>query len=241
MNICCRDLHLSFDGGRRTALRGATLEVAAGQHITVVGASGCGKTTLLRLIMGFLVPDAGEIRVDHISLTDMDPERWRRRISWLGQQPYLFHGTIRENICLANPRATESEIREAAADAHVLSFTGDLPDGLDTPVGEQAFGLSRGQAQRVALARAILKKAPLLLLDEPTSGLDRRSESLILKSIEHLRKDRTVIMVTHRLTQVENTDCIYVMQAGAVKERGTYQELIQREGMFYRMVLPNIS
>jgi ATP-binding cassette subfamily C protein CydD len=241
MNISCRDLHLSFDGGRRTALRGATLEVGDGQHIAVVGASGCGKTTLLRLILGFLVPDAGNVRVDHISLADMDPERWRRRISWLGQQPYLFHGTIRENICLANPQATERDIRQAAASAHVLSFTRDLPEGLDTLVGEQGFGLSRGQAQRVALARAILKKAPLLLLDEPTRGLDRSSEALILKGIEHLEKDRTVVMVTHRLTHVAKFDCIYVMQAGNVIERGTYRELIHREGLFHRMVLPNIT
>jgi ATP-binding cassette subfamily C protein CydD len=241
MHIHCRDLHLSFDDGERKALRGATLEIDAGQHVAVVGASGCGKTTLLRLIMGFVVPDAGEIRIDHVSLADVDMERWRRRISWLGQQPYLFHGTIRENICLANPRAAESEIRQAAADAHVLSFTRDLPDGLDTQVGEQAFGLSRGQAQRVALARAILKRAPLLLLDEPTSGLDTRSEALVLQGIEHLRKNRTVIMVTHRLTQVEQADCIYVMQEGTMVEHGTYRELVQREGVFHRMVNPHLS
>ena len=240
MNISCRDLQVAYDNGSRPALRGVSIEISAGQHVSVVGASGCGKTTLLHLIMGFLSPDAGDIRVDGISLADMDTDVWRSRISWLGQQPYLFHGTIRENICLARPRATESEVRQAAADANVLSFTQELPDGLETRVGEQAFGLSRGQAQRVALARAMLKNASLLLLDEPTTGLDAESEKLVMDGIERLGQDRTVIMVTHRLTNIERADSIYVMQEGGIVAQGTYKSLIATDGPFRRMARTDV-
>ena len=235
MNISCENVHLAYDRGRRPALRGVSLEIKNGQQIAIVGASGCGKTTLLNLIMGFLSPDAGEISVDGISLAEMGINGWRNQISWLGQKPYLFHGTIRENICLGRPLASHGEIQRAAAEAHVLSFTKDLPEGMDTPIGEQAFGLSRGQAQRVALARAILKNAPLLLLDEPTTGLDTRSEKLILEGIENLKKNRTVIRVTHRLTRIENADHIYVMRDGVIAEQGAYQDLMKNKGLFYRI------
>jgi ATP-binding cassette subfamily C protein CydD len=240
MNIDCKDLHLAYDGGGRPALCGVDLDISDGEHIAVVGASGCGKTTLLNLIMGFLSPDAGAIRVDGIPLVEIDKDNWRSRISWLGQQPYLFRGSIRENICLGSPHATESAVRKAAADAHVLAFTEQLPSGLDTVVGEQAFGLSRGQAQRVALARTILKNSSLLLLDEPTSGLDVHSEKLVLETLEHLGRNRTVIMVTHRLTNIENADRIYVMDKGVISQQGRYQDLISADGLFRQMTLKNI-
>jgi ATP-binding cassette subfamily C protein CydD len=236
MNISCRDLYLAYDSGSRPALRGVTLEIKAGQHVALVGASGCGKTTLLNLIMGFLSPDAGDIRADGIPLAEINTSSWRGLLSWLGQKPYLFHGTIRENICLSRPQATENEIRRVAAEAHVLSFSENLPQGLDTPVGEQAFGLSRGQAQRVALARAMLKNAPLLLLDEPTTGLDTQSEKLVLEGIERLGLDRTVITVTHRLSSIEKADHIYLMHKGGIEEQGTYQDLMRMNGPFRRMV-----
>jgi ATP-binding cassette subfamily C protein CydD len=173
-------------------------------------------------------------------LVKIDKDNWRSRISWLGQQPYLFRGSIRENICLGSPHATKSAVRKAAADAHVLAFTEQLPSGLDTVVGEQAFGLSRGQAQRVALARTILKNSSLLLLDEPTSGLDVHSERLVLETLEHLGRNRTVIMVTHRLTNIENADRIYVMDKGVISEQGRYQDLISADGLFRQMTLKNI-
>ena len=238
MNISCRDVYLAYDNGSRPALRGVTLEIKAGQQIALVGASGCGKTTLLNLLMGFLSPDAGDIRADGIPLSEINTRSWRGLLSWLGQKPYLFHGTIRENICLSRPYATESEVHRVAAEAHVLSFSENLPQGLDTPVGEQAFGLSRGQAQRVALARAMLKNAPLLLLDEPATGLDTQSEKLVLEGIERLGQDRTVITVTHRLTSIEKADHIYVMQNGSIEEQGTYQNLIKINGLFRRMARP---
>jgi len=240
MNIDCKDLRLAYDEGGRPALCGVDLNISDGERIAVVGASGCGKTTLLNLIMGFLSPDTGAIRVDGIPLGEIDKDNWRSRISWLGQQPYLFRGSIRENICLGSPHATESAVRKAAADAHVLAFTEQLPSGLDTVVGEQAFGLSRGQAQRVALARTILKNSSLLLLDEPTSGLDVHSEKLVLETLEHLGRNRTVIMVTHRLTNIENADRIYVMDKGVISEQGRYQDLISADGLFRQMTLKNI-
>ena len=241
INICCRDLHLAYDNGSRPALRGVSLDISAGQQIAVVGASGCGKTTLLNLMMGFLAPDTGAILVGGIPLDQISSASWRSRISWLGQQPYLFHASIRENICLGRPQATENEVQQASAAAHVLSFSRQLPNGLDTLVGEQGFGLSRGQAQRVALARTILKDAPLILLDEPTTGLDTRSEKLVLKALERLGRNRTIIMATHRLTNIEKADQIYVMHNGTIAERGDFDALIQADGMFHRMVLAGVD
>ena len=236
MRIKCQQLHLSYDGGRRPALRGVSLDIEPSEHIAVVGASGCGKTTLLNLLMGFLKPDAGIISVDGISIAEFDTESWLGRISWLGPDPYLFHGSIRENICLGRPEATENEVRRAAAAAHVLAFTEKLPAGLDTRIGERSFGLSRGQAQRVALARAVLKDSPLLLLDEPTAGLDSRSEKLVLDALDRFNRDRTVVMVTHRLTRIEKADRIYVIDEGRIAEQGSYRDLVAAGGLLSRLI-----
>ena len=156
----CRDLHFAYDAGRRPALKGVSLELAPGSCIALVGGSGAGKSTLVSLLLGFITPDQGEILVNGAPLNDIDPGSWRRQVGWVGQNPVLFHGSLRENLLMGRPDAGEDRVTEAARAAGVLDFAGRLPQGLDTPVGEQGVGLSRGEAQRVALARVFLKGRP---------------------------------------------------------------------------------
>ena len=239
LHIQVEDIHLAFDGGQRPALSGLSFELREEEQVALVGASGAGKSTTINLLLGFLLPGRGEIKVNGVRLTDMTPESWRRNVAWVGQHPVLFQGTIKDNICLGLPQASDRQIEQAAGDARVLDFTRHLPEGLNTPVGEHGFGLSRGQAQRVALARAFLKDAPLLLLDEPAAGLDVENEALILSAVKSLARGRTVLMLTHRLTNLNEMVRIMVLEKGRIVEQGTYDELVAVGGRFHRMLSVN--
>ena len=234
-SIQYRDVHLAFDGGLRPALKGISFDLRSGEQVVLVGASGAGKTTILNLLLGFLVPDTGQIFVNQTPLTDLNPDHWRHHIAWIGQHPVLFHGTIRENILVGKPHASDEQIEQAARNARVLDFSMHLPEGLDTHVGERGLGLSRGQAQRVALARAFLKDAPILLLDEPTSGLDVANEALILRTLNELSQGRTVLLLTHRLGNIRQADRILVLENGGIVEQGKYAELMRAGGIFHKL------
>ena len=238
LNIQCRDLYLAYDEGKRPALHGVSFQLNYGDKVALVGASGAGKTTILNVLLGFLLPDQGSVMVNETPLADLPPESWRQHLGWIGQNPILFHGTIRDNIRLGRPQASEDELVQAARSARVLDFALQLPGGLDTLVGEQGLGLSRGQAQRVALARAFLKDAPILLLDEPTSGLDSENERLVMSALKKLSSGRTVLMLTHRLANIERADRIMVLEEGRIVEQGTYTELIEAGGAFQRLAQP---
>jgi ATP-binding cassette subfamily C protein CydD len=236
IHIQFRDVYLTYNEGRLPALRGVSFDLKAGELVTLVGASGAGKTTVLNLLLGFLQPDKGRILVNETSLDGLASESWRESIAWIGQHPVLFHGTIRENILLGKPEASAGEIQQAAHAAGVLEFSAHLPEGLDTMVGEQGMGLSRGQAQRVALARAFIKNAPILLLDEPTAGLDVEHENLVVKALNEFSKGRTVLLLTHRLENIKQSDRILVLEDGALVEQGIYGELMAADGAFRRLV-----
>ena len=238
IRLQCRDLHFAYDAGRRPALKGVSLSLAPGSCIALVGGSGAGKSTLVSLLLGFITPDQGKILVNGAPLNDIDPGSWRRQVGWVGQNPVLFHGSLRENLLLGRPDAGEDRVTEAARAAGVLDFAGRLPQGLDTPVGEQGAGLSRGEAQRVALARVFLKGAPVLLLDEPTAGLDADTERRVLDAIDSFRVGRTVLTVTHRLADIRSADRILVMQEGRIIEDGLPAGLLSAGGPFQRLANP---
>ncbi|MFE9885643.1 thiol reductant ABC exporter subunit CydD [Streptomyces scopuliridis] len=185
-------------GRTEPSLEAATLTVEPGETVALVGPSGIGKTTLLNVLLGFAVPDEGRVRVDGRDLTSLDPARWRERIAWVPQRPYLFAGTIAENVRLARPDADDAAVRDALRDAGAYDFVAALPDGPDTALGEDGAGLSAGQRQRLALARAFLADRPLLLLDEPTAALDGETEAGIVEAVRRLAVGRTVLLVVHR-------------------------------------------
>lgn len=232
----CRDLQFAYDAGRRPALKGVSLALAPGSCIALVGGSGAGKSTLISLLLGFSTPDQGEILVNGAPLNDIDPGSWRRQVGWVGQNPVLFHGSLRENLRLGRPDADEDRLTEAARAAGVLDFARLLPQGLDTPVGEQGVGLSRGEAQRVALARVFLKGAPVLLLDEPTAGLDADTERRLLDAIETFSVGRTVLTATHRLADIHRADRILVMEEGRIIEEGSPAGLLSAGGHLQRLM-----
>ena len=241
VHIRFENLHLTYDGGARRALNGINFELKPGEHVALAGASGSGKTSVVNLLLGFVHPDKGRIFINDTFLETVPPESWRRHLAWIGQSPVLLHGSVLENIRMGRPEASFSDISGAAEAAGVLKFTEKLPDGLDTKVGEQGYGLSRGQAQRVALARAFLKDAPILLLDEPTAGLDMENEFLIMEAMEKLSMGRTVLLLTHRLKGLKNTDRILVMAHGEIVQQGLWSELSEIDGEFRRLLTRGVE
>jgi ABC-type multidrug transport system fused ATPase/permease subunit len=231
-----RGLSFAYRDTGPPALRDVDLDIPAGRTLALVGPSGSGKTTVARLLLRFLDPDAGGILVNGQPLAGQDPDQWRRRVAWVPQQPYLFHGTVLENLLIARPGASMAEVERALNRAHADAFVRQLPRGLDTAVGERGQRLSGGQAQRIALARAFLKDAPLLILDEPTAQLDPENEQAVRESMGSLCTGRSVLLIAHRLTTVADADRIAVLAEGRVVERGTHRELVESGGRYAAMV-----
>ena len=197
VTVTFEDVDLSWDATRGKALDGLSFRLPAGETLVLAGPSGAGKSSVLEILLGFIRPDRGSVRINGADIVDLVPAALSALIGWMGQRPVLFAGTIAENIRFARPEATEAEIAEAARAARLDSVTAGLPDGLDTRIGDGGHGLSGGQAQRVAIARAFLKNAPLLLLDEPTAHLDPATEAEVFDSLRRLMAGRTVILATH--------------------------------------------
>ena len=234
--VSMRGLSFAYRENGPPAVRNVHLEIPAGRTLALVGPSGSGKTTIARLLLRFLDPDAGVILVGGLALDAQDPEQWRRRVAWVPQQPYLFHGTVLENLLIARPGASMAEVERALSHAHAGAFVRQLPQGLDTPVGERGQRLSGGQAQRIALARAFLKDAPLLILDEPTAQLDPENEQAVRESMASLCAGRSVLLIAHRLTTVADADRIAVLAEGRVVEHGTHRGLLAAGGRYAAMV-----
>lgn len=226
----------SYPGSLDPALSDASLSLPAGACTALVGRSGAGKSTLVNLLVRFLEPQGGEITANGVSVTDLPAETWRSYLALVPQRPYLFYGSVLENIRLARPAATREEVEEAAARAGVTEFVERLPRGYDTEVGERGVRLSGGEAQRLAIARAFLKDAPVLIMDEPTSSLDPESERLIGAALERLARDRTVLVIAHRLSTIYRADRIVVLEDGRVAEAGTHASLLKRGGPYARLL-----
>ncbi|WP_298773584.1 cysteine/glutathione ABC transporter permease/ATP-binding protein CydD [uncultured Shewanella sp.] len=234
VDIKVEDLEvMSFDGQR--LLGPISFELKANEHIAIVGPSGAGKTSLLNAIMGFL-PFRGDIFVNGIGLSSVDLTHWRKRLTWLGQEPQLFHGTIRDNVALANPDLTDTHVIALLEAARAMDFITPLTLGIYHPVGEQSAGVSVGQAQRIALARALAHNADLYLLDEPTASLDSHSEQSVVLSLSKAMRLKTSIMVTHRLEQLKEKDRILVLDEGKLVQEGRFEDIASCDGLFRHML-----
>lgn len=238
------DLHSSIDFENvcfeyeedRPVLNNINLHVNKGETIALVGNSGGGKSTLVNLLPRFYDVLSGSIKFDGIDIRDLTLESLRQHISIVFQDNFLFTGTIRENILLGNPNATEQDINDAIKSAHLEEVMESLPDGLDTVLGERGTSLSGGQRQRVAIARAMVRKSPIVILDEATSALDNKSEAVVQKALDALMQNKTVFVIAHRLSTIRNADKIAVINEGHLVELGTHEELLNIENGQYKLL-----
>ena len=230
VSLCAKDLFITSPEGKML-VGPLNFTLNAGQRVVLVGQSGSGKSSLLNALAGFL-PYSGSLKVNGIELRHLQPESWHRLMSWVGQNPQLPAATLRENVLLGNPEASEEQLHQALEKAWVNEFLPQLPDGIDTAVGEQSARLSVGQAQRVAVARALLAPCRLLLLDEPAASLDAHSEQRVMQALGEASTQQTTLMVTHQLEGITEWDAIWVMENGQIIEQGSYSQLVAANGVF---------
>ncbi|QYJ69971.1 lipid A export permease/ATP-binding protein MsbA [Shewanella sp. FJAT-51649] len=236
-NLRFDNVSFSYDGQERRALDNIDFEVTQGQTLALVGRSGSGKSTIASLVTRFYTGlESGDILLDDVSIYDYSLKSLRNQVALVSQQVTLFNDTIANNIAYAYPgEATREQIIQAATLAHAMEFIEQLPEGLDTQVGENGVLLSGGQRQRIAIARAMLRDAPVLILDEATSALDTESEKAIQQGLDNLRQNRTSVVIAHRLSTIESADQILVVDQGRIVERGTHKSLLELGGMYAKL------
>jgi len=222
-------------GTRGRAINNVSLKIPAGKKVAFVGISGSGKSTLLKLLMKFYHYEEGGIFINNKEITNYSNDSYRSRIGYVPQESLLFSGTLRENISWGCFDATPQRILEAAVASQAFPFINALPDKFDTIVGEQGATLSGGERQRIALARILMRNPDIIILDEATASLDSISEQKIMETIYRQIKDRTVIMVAHRLSTIRDCDCIFVFEHGELVEQGTHKSLLSKKGKYSQM------
>jgi ABC-type multidrug transport system fused ATPase/permease subunit len=240
-SIGFQDVRFSYSDERGEALKGISFEVKAGERLGIVGYSGSGKSTIVKLLLRFYDPDSGTISIGGRDVTTLSSDHVRDQIAVVQQDTYLFYGTVEENIRIARPDATADEVEAAARSANAHMFIAALPQGYHTLIGERGLRLSGGQRQRIAIARAVLRDAPILILDEALSSVDAENESIIQSALDEVARTRTTIVLAHRLSSVIDADRIIVVADGRIADSGTHAELIAREGPYRQLMAEQVE
>lgn len=235
-----RDLSFTYPGRTQT-LTAVNLKIRKGQMTALVGESGSGKSTVTDLVLGLQIPEQGQVLIDGLPFSNWNQNSFRERVGYVPQDPQLFHASIRDNLLWSVAGATESDLWEALGLANATSFVKELPQSIDTVVGDRGIRLSGGQRQRIALARALLRKPELVILDEATSSLDSESERLIQQSIEQVARDTTILIVAHRLSTIARADQVYVLRQGLIVEEGPFSVLSAKFGSVLNIMLRSQS
>lgn len=230
-----KDVSFSYQNSENLALKNLSFKVEPGKSLALVGRSGSGKSTISSLLLRFYIASKGSVCIDGKDIRDYKLSQLRQQFAYVSQQVVLFNDTIANNIAYGRPDASREQIEEAARCAHVLEFVQNLPEGLDTQVGENGSALSGGQRQRLAIARALLCDAPILILDEATSALDTESERHIQDALSYLQQNRTCIVIAHRLSTIESSDAIAVMDQGQLLELGNHAQLLEKNGAYAQL------
>ena len=236
VRIELKNITFTFPGADKPALKNVSIALEPNETVALIGRSGSGKTTVTNLLLRTLEPDSGTILFDGVPANELAIDWIRQQIALVPQDPFLFYGTIAENLRVAKEDATEEELIAATKNAELYDYIRSTPDGFNTKVGDQGMALSGGQAQRLAIARAFLKNAPIVVLDEPTSQIDVETENLLNRALERLTAHKTVLLIAHRLSTIEQADRIVVLDGGQVAESGTRQELLAKGGIYAGMI-----
>ncbi|MBR2055353.1 MAG: ATP-binding cassette domain-containing protein, partial [Clostridia bacterium] len=233
--------HVNFSYGHQPVLKDICLEAKPGETIAVMGATGSGKSTLVTLLGRFYDIQSGSIKIDGIDVKQHSLKPLRRQIGYVMQETFLFSDTIADNIRYGNPSGDMEQVKRSAKVAQATEFIDHMPQGYETVVGERGLGLSGGQKQRTAIARAVMIDPAILILDDSTSAVDMETEYLIQQELKEVLKDRTTFIIAHRISSVKNADQILVLDNGEIAERGTHKELMEKGGIYYQMVMDQMS